>query len=1120
MPREATEGASIPLAKGLHVELPADPADGFAAKELLETLKERGVRASASSGAVRVTLSRLGSPAAARVVAALGGLDAPGARDEGYLLWAEGQRVEIAAATSAGIFYGVQTLAQLIEGTGATARLQGARVRDWPALRYRGFHDDVSRGPVPTLDFQKRHIRAFAAYKLNVYSPYFEHTLAYDAHPLMAPPGGAMSHEDVRALVAYARRYHVEVIPEQEAFGHLHHLLKHESYSGLAETEHGHVLAPDAPGTLPLIQSWFTEIDALFPGPFVHLGADETFELGRGRSAERVGAEGLGPVYVDFLRRISGVLPKGKRYLFWGDVAMNSPELVRTLPQGMIAVGWDYWSRDGFERYLTPFRDAGMEAWVAPGVNNWNRVYPDNGVALANIQGFVRDGQRLGATGVLNTSWDDDGEGLFNQVWYGVLFGAAAGWQPGESDIPTFQRHYGRVFHGDSTGKVDEAQRKLIAASALLDGAGFYGAADSLFWVDPWTGEGRAMADRMRPVSRPLRLLAEQALTLLAEARRQPLREPDALDALELGARRMGFIGMKFQLADEVARMYARACGSYPSALAQAELLDITSMNGRLEDLRDGYSLLRGSLRGRLAQGEPAVFAAQRAGPVRSGHAALDQPRGPGGGRAARGPAHRHAGTAGVARDAQRADHPSGAPRGLGARRDGRVAAAARERSAWRGRGARAGRWLLRARRHVGRALQRLLGPGVLHHFAASPHPVQLHQPVEPLGRRAFRWRGRRGPRGVHPDPMEDDAPREHGCVSAAGEQRPAQLARHPHSQLRHGERSLLAEPGAHVPQLRLAGHAGAEQPRKPVRPAQLQPRQQLRPGPLHLQRSAGHARHREPRRPRRQTLSAHQGQYPLQLRRQRRDAWPRGEGGEQLVQGALEDRGPPLARRHQPQQRPPLGGDLQPRHRIRQQAGGQLQHQPVRRHGELEVRLRGLAQPFPFQADPPLRHQRNAFLPERPGARGQERLQRLALVRQRPSAAQRQREEHGQQAPPRARRGTRAHINLPPSSASTRPQRCATRASCVERTTAVPASALDSSSASSTAWTLGPSRAPVGSSASTNRGSFTSARATATRCASPTDRVSARRAPSSAMRIRSSSASARPSSSSRRCRV
>ena len=131
-------------------------------------------------------------------------------------------------------------------------------------------------------------------------------------------------------------------------------------------------------------------------------------------------------------RSESAIRRPGKKYLFWGDIAQGSPHLVPSLPKSMIAVPWNYWSVSGFDRAIKPFADAGIETWVAPGVNNWNRVYPNNDVALRNIQGFVRDGQRLGSTGMLNTNWDDDGEGIFNQVWYGVLFGAAASWQKGE----------------------------------------------------------------------------------------------------------------------------------------------------------------------------------------------------------------------------------------------------------------------------------------------------------------------------------------------------------------------------------------------------------------------------------------------------------------------------------------------------------------------------------------------------------------------------------------------------------------------------------------------------------------------------------------------------------------
>jgi hypothetical protein len=77
------------------------------------------------------------------------------------------------------------------------------------------------------------------------------------------------------------------------------------------------------------------------------------------------------------------------------------------------------------------------------------------------------------------------------------------------------------------------------------------------------------------------------------------LREPDAIDAMELGARRMDFIGLKFQLADEMAAGYARALTASTStdrklrSTVSREVGDLNSVNGRIQDIRNGYTLIR-----------------------------------------------------------------------------------------------------------------------------------------------------------------------------------------------------------------------------------------------------------------------------------------------------------------------------------------------------------------------------------------------------------------------------------------------------------------------------------------------------------------------------------------------
>ena len=603
-PREYLSRNTVLLTRGIRVVSPSPADDQFAAKDLVEWLRQLEIPAGRGRSPASVELLRTSSVRAHKLLAKSEIRIDPAMHDEGYAIVPTEKGLAVVADTSAGLFYGVQTVKQLIQaraaGQGTAATMQVATIRDWPAMRYRGISDDLSRGPLPTLEFQKRKIRTLAAYKLNVYSPYFENTLQYPSNPVPGLNGGSLTPQEARELVAYAQQYHVTIIPEQEAFGHLHHVLKYEQYAALAETPMGNVLAPGQPGSLDLIAEWFKSIAAIFPGPFLHIGADETADLGKGQTHTAVEAQGLGAVYIDFLLQIHNRLaPLNRRLLFWGDIAMNDPSEIKRLPKDMIAVAWTYSPEEnGFLPWLKPYSDTGIETWVASGVNNWNRVYPDNDYALRNIQGFVRDGQSVGSTGLLNTIWNDDGEGLFQSDWYGVLYGAAAAWQPGNSDTAKFQDVYGSVFHGDRTGKTNQAQRELIAIYQALDQANFGGSTDSLYWIDPWSAEGQAIAAKLRPLVHDMRLHAERAVTLVSQARTAgPLRETDALDALELGARRLDFIGQKFETADLIASLYTQIY-AWQNDPAKAQQINgifytISGANGLCEDLRDGYSYAR-----------------------------------------------------------------------------------------------------------------------------------------------------------------------------------------------------------------------------------------------------------------------------------------------------------------------------------------------------------------------------------------------------------------------------------------------------------------------------------------------------------------------------------------------
>jgi hexosaminidase len=146
---------------------------------------------------------------------------------------------------------------------------------------------------------------------------------------------------------------------------------------------------------------------------------------------------------------------------------------------------------------------------------------------------------------------------------------------------------------------------EIRAVHAVMKTAGLNDAEDHYFWDDPFSPEGQKELVKLRPVLGEIRLHAERAITLVAQARAaaklenaEGLENTEALDALELGARRIDFVGLKFEAADEMTQSYAQAQSIAGDKSRHDEvdniLETIGSNNGRIEDIRDGYALLRG----------------------------------------------------------------------------------------------------------------------------------------------------------------------------------------------------------------------------------------------------------------------------------------------------------------------------------------------------------------------------------------------------------------------------------------------------------------------------------------------------------------------------------------------
>ena len=523
------------------------------------------------------------------------GLKADSIGDQGYLLFADESHLIVAANTGQGLFYGVQTLRQLLRPEGTILVCPAVSIRDWPSMEWRGVQDDISRGPIPTEEFMKRQIRTLAGYKVNLFALYMEHVFDFASQPLVAPKEAALTPQEINALVDYAKKLYVTILPEQQAFGHLHHMLKYEIYSDVAERPHGHVLTPTKEQSYDIIKTLYSELAPLFPGPFLHVGGDETFELGRGQTAARATEVGLGRVYLEHMQKVSAILqPYHKQLMFWGDIAVKYPQLLGILPKDMIAVPWDYDAKPSFEDIIKPYRDAGLRVVVAPGANTWSQLWPNLDVGYVNIRNFVRDGQKLGAMGMLNTTWNDDGEAIYGMAWPTLIFGAAAGWQAGESNIDQFKDAYDWAFYrngADATFR--DALENLDHGHQALAKINVDAETDDLFWIDPFTPEGAKTMQKLALAAPEMRLGAEHALESLYRGRSRAHANQNTLADMTLAAWRWDALGMKAQFTQEINGFYWDAFQNQADAdRVGNDLEEISAINARLEDLRDATTRL------------------------------------------------------------------------------------------------------------------------------------------------------------------------------------------------------------------------------------------------------------------------------------------------------------------------------------------------------------------------------------------------------------------------------------------------------------------------------------------------------------------------------------------------
>lgn len=399
---------------------------------------------------------------------------------QGYDLSITPSGIHVVASTPAGVFYGVQTLRQIVMQSGR--ELPGLRISDWPDFPNRGVLLDISRDRVPTMETLYQLIDLLALLKINQFQLYTEHTFAYRRHPQVWAQASPMTGEEILALDAYCQERFIELVPNQNTFGHMTRWLIHEPYAHLAEAPDGWIapwgqryqepftLIPSEE-SLALVRELLDELLPHFSSRQVNVNADETFDLGQGVSQDRVEKEGVGRVYLDFLMAIyREVKAREHTMQYWGDIIVQHPDLVPELPRDAIALEWGYEANHPFDEHGATFAASGVPFYVCPGTSSWRTLAGRTENALANLYHAAEHGLKHGAVGYLITDWGDEGHMQPLPVSYlGFLVGAAASWHFAASQALDIPATLDRLVFRDEAGVMGRLAYDLGNVYRLLD---------------------------------------------------------------------------------------------------------------------------------------------------------------------------------------------------------------------------------------------------------------------------------------------------------------------------------------------------------------------------------------------------------------------------------------------------------------------------------------------------------------------------------------------------------------------------------------------------------------------------------------------------------------------------
>ncbi len=438
----------------------ATAADRFAAEELVRDLEKTwGISAEISNvkGDHTIILTHQNAPEKTGM--------------QGYQLVSGENGVIIRASGEEGLFYGTQTLLQLIQKTAEGYMVRGMEITDWPDIKKRAIHYDTKHHQ-DKASYVRAFIKDLARYKINILVWEWEDKFSYPSHPEVGAPG-AFSMEEMREFTRYAQQYHIQIVPLVQGLGHASYILKWPRYEGLREIRASNwEFCPLKKGTYQLLfDLWDDAIRATPGSEYIHIGSDETYELGSceqcKEKAKEIGKSGLYQMFVN--KAAEHLQAEGRKVMVWErpmqwERGPAVPQKIMPVKGLVLTESYRYETPDF--HYARKARSEGFEVFAYdpnPGTEAlflpyFYRIRDDKKKhgSLENSYDLLSTSALSGAyDGMISTSWDD--AGLHNQMWMLHFINAAEySWSGSKPTLQEFRESFFRNYYGDSVMDMDE----------------------------------------------------------------------------------------------------------------------------------------------------------------------------------------------------------------------------------------------------------------------------------------------------------------------------------------------------------------------------------------------------------------------------------------------------------------------------------------------------------------------------------------------------------------------------------------------------------------------------------------------------------------------------------------